>query len=128
MLLCNQRQQLLDHLFYLNIFEQKSFSVSHLGLSHRLSIVIAYVIFLFALISTVMVLVPIVGRQLSLLLAEFPTILGKLQTLMIALPEQYSDYITAEQFQILVIFFKKKLRKVIMNYYVKSGASSLKID
>ncbi len=86
--------------------------LSHLGLSHRLSIVIAYVIFLFALISTVMVLVPIVGRQLSLLLAEFPSILAKLQALMIALPEQYSDYITAEQFQILWVRASEEVAKL----------------
>ncbi|MBL6893712.1 MAG: AI-2E family transporter [Porticoccaceae bacterium] len=86
--------------------------LSHLGLSHRLSIVIAYVIFLFALISTVMVLVPIVGRQLSLLLAEFPSILAKLQALMISLPEQYSDYITAEQFQILWVRASEEVAKL----------------
>jgi putative permease len=86
--------------------------LSHLGLSHRLSIVIAYVIFLFALISTVMVLVPIVGRQLSLLLAEFPSILAKLQALMIALPEQYSDYITAEQFQIIWVRASEEVAKL----------------
>ena len=86
--------------------------LSHLGLSHRLSIVIAYVIFLFTLISTVMVLVPIVGRQLSLLLAEFPSILAKLQALMIALPDQYSDYITAEQFQILWVRASEEVAKL----------------
>jgi putative permease len=53
-----------------------------------------------------------VGRQLSLLLAEFPSILAKLQALMIALPEQYSDYITAEQFQILWVRASEEVAKL----------------
>jgi putative permease len=86
--------------------------LSQMGLSNRLSISFAYIVFLFGLIATVMVLVPIVGRQLSLLLAEFPTLLGRFQALLIELPEQYSDYITAEQFQILWVRASEEVAKL----------------
>ena len=71
------------------------------GASHQLAVISAFVLFLMALIATLVGLVPIVGRQISLLLGEVPNMIGRSQTFLAGLPEQYGEYVTEAQFQLI---------------------------
>ena len=44
-------------------------------------------------------LIPIIGRQTSLLIGELPKMISGLRDLAVALPERYAEYVSPEQFQ-----------------------------
>ena len=71
------------------------------GVSEIAAIVGAYMLFIMLFISVLTVLIPIVGRQTSLLVAELPNMIGRLRDLLVTLPETYAEYISPEQFQII---------------------------
>jgi len=71
------------------------------GVSEIAAIIGAYMLFIMLFISVLTVLIPIVGRQTSLLVAELPNMIGRLRDLLVTLPETYAEYISPEQFQII---------------------------
>ncbi len=71
------------------------------GFSQTLAVTTTYLLFVLGFIAVLVVLIPIVGRQTSLLLGEVPNMVGQLRELLITLPETYSDYITPDQFQMI---------------------------
>lgn len=71
------------------------------GASQRMSVVVAFLLFLIGLVTILVGLIPIVGRQMTLLLREAPDILERLQVFLASLPERYEDYVTAEQFEMI---------------------------
>jgi putative permease len=97
--------------------------LQQMGASSRLSIFVAYFLFLCGLTAIIVVLVPIVGRQLSLLLGEVPVMFGRLQSLLVTLPEQYSDYITAEQIQVIWVRASEEIAKLAEQILTFSLAS-----
>ena len=72
------------------------------GVPLRLAITISFTLFFVGFVSVLVVLIPIVGRQTSLLIAELPNMLGRIRDLLITLPEKYAEYVSPEQFQIIV--------------------------
>jgi putative permease len=80
-----------------------------LGVGNRLAIFASYVLFLLGFVSVLMGLVPIVGRQMSLLLKELPNMVMQLKQLLSSLPEMVSDYISPEQLQIIVARISEEL-------------------
>ena len=75
----------------------------NIGISKNLAIVTTYIIFLVTLLSIAVWAAPIIGRQMSVLLSDVPEIVGQLQGLLKGLPDQFSEYITAEQFNLIWI-------------------------
>ena len=71
------------------------------GFSEGWAITTTYLLFVAGFIAVLIILIPSVGRQASLLLAELPNMVAKLRELAITLPETYGDYITPEQFQLI---------------------------
>ena len=71
------------------------------GVSSLLAIMSTYLLFVLGFISVLVIVIPLVGRQTSLLLNELPNMVSKIRELLITLPETYSDYITPEQFQVI---------------------------
>ncbi|MGB2375351.1 MAG: AI-2E family transporter, partial [Porticoccaceae bacterium] len=76
-------------------------SLRHRGLSESIAIIASYLLFIMLFISVFTVMIPIVGRQTSLLVAELPNMITRLRDLLVTLPETYADYISPEQFQII---------------------------
>ncbi len=72
------------------------------GVPLRLAITISFTLFFVGFVSVLVVLIPIVGRQTSLFIAELPNMLGRIRDLLITLPEKYAEYVSPEQFQIIV--------------------------
>ena len=71
------------------------------GFSRNGAIMTTYLTFVLLFISVLVVIIPIVGRQMSLLVAELPNMIGRLRELLVTLPETYAEYISPEQFQAL---------------------------
>jgi putative permease len=71
------------------------------GFAQVMAVTTTYLLFVLGFIAVLIIVIPIVGRQTSLLLSEVPNMVGKLRELLITLPEKYSDYITPDQFQMI---------------------------
>ena len=72
-----------------------------IGASRMLAISVAYVVFILMMLSLVIGVAPLIGRQTSVLVGETPAMLAQLQHVLAGLPEKYADYITAEQFNLI---------------------------
>jgi len=83
------------------------------GLSKTLSFAFAYAIFMLVMLSVAIGAAPIIGRQTSVLLSELPLIVSQLQDLLKQLPERYSEYLTAEQVNIIWLRLSNELGGVI---------------
>ena len=77
-------------------------SLSRRGVSLGLAITIAFTLFFVGFVSVLVLLIPIVGRQTSLFIGELPNMLGRIRDLLVSLPEKYAEYVSPEQFQIIV--------------------------
>ena len=82
------------------------------GVSRRVSVLTSYILFLCGLVAIVIGIVPIVGRQLSLLLGEVPSMIGRSRDFLIDLPERYADYVTAEQFDLIWVRVSQEVANV----------------
>lgn len=72
------------------------------GFSKIVSVLSTYILFLVTFITVLVVLIPLIGRQTSLLLKELPNMVGQLKQLLSSLPEKAADYIGPEQIQLVV--------------------------
>ena len=77
-------------------------SLSRRGVPMGLAITIAFTLFFVGFVSVLVVLIPIVGRQTSLFVSELPNMLGRLREMLVSLPEKYAEYVSPEQFRIIV--------------------------
>jgi putative permease len=84
-------------------------SLQKYGLSKIPAVLTTYVLFLVAFITALIVLVPIVGRQTTLLLKELPNMVYQLKELFSSLPEKTAAYISPEQVQILIARMSEEL-------------------
>ncbi len=62
-----------------------------------------------AIILTFFVLLPLLSKQVSELLREMPSMLGKGQQLLLQLPEQYPDYVSAQQIEEVLTMARTEL-------------------
>jgi putative permease len=72
------------------------------GFSKLVAVLSTYILFLVTFITVLVVLIPIIGRQTSLLLKELPNMVGQLKQLLSSLPEKAAEYIGPEQIQLVV--------------------------
>ena len=73
-----------------------------LGMPRLLAVLIVFLLFLTALFFLLFGLVPIVSRQLSQLVQQFPNYIAQGQVLLKQLPESYPDLISAEQVELII--------------------------
>lgn len=67
------------------------------GISHLGAVIVAFLVLVGLLLTSIFVLFPLVWQQLSTLFNEFPGMLADWQKIMLALPEQYPQFISEEQ-------------------------------
>ena len=77
-------------------------SLQKYGLSKIVAVISTYILFLVTFITVLVVLIPIIGRQTSLLLKELPNMVSQLKILLSSLPEKAAEYIGPEQIQLVV--------------------------
>ncbi len=79
----------------------------NLGRTVAASIVTALMIA--AILLTLFVLLPLLSKQVSELFREMPNMLGKGQRLLLQLPEQYPDYVSARQIEEILTLARTEL-------------------
>lgn len=77
-------------------------SLQKYGFSKIVAVLSTYILFLVTFITVLVVLIPIIGRQTSLLLKELPNMVAQLKLLLSSLPEKAAEYISPEQIQLVV--------------------------
>lgn len=70
-----------------------------LGMSHKLSVWLIYLIFIGLFLAFILIVFPLVGVQVRNLINEFPLMLVRIQELLHLLPTMYPDFIDKEQVQ-----------------------------
>ncbi len=65
----------------------------------RAAVLIVFIFFMVSFMALLVILLPLVSRQVGQLLQQLPEMFAKGQSLLIQLPERYPDYITTEQIQ-----------------------------
>lgn len=82
------------------------------GVSAPMAMIITYSLFIVGFFSVLVGLIPLVGRQTSLFIAELPNMVGRIRELLVTLPEKYAEYVSPEQFQIIVARLSEELAKL----------------
>ena len=73
-----------------------------LGLSRMAAVIIVFLLFMATLLFLLFGLVPIVTRQLTQLVQQFPEYIARGQTLLRQLPENYPQLVSAEQVDVII--------------------------
>ena len=105
-------------------------NLQKLGFNRPVAVLTTYLLFLLGFISVLIGLIPIVGRQTSLLLSEVPNMLAKIKPLLTSLPEKFSDYIGPEQFQLIFVRGSEEvanLAEQLLSFSISSFPSLLAI-
>lgn len=97
--------------------------LENLRVPHVLAVIIAYFIFLGAVVTAFIGLLPLVWRQLGNLINELPTMLGNGQALLAKIPAQYHQYISANQLINIISGFRLELAKAGQFIFSVSVAS-----
>jgi len=84
----------------------------NIGLSKAVAVLSTYLLFLIAFITVLVGLVPIIGRQTSLLLKELPNMVVQLKEMLNTLPEKAAEYISPEQLQLLLARVSQELANI----------------
>ena len=85
--------------------------LSSMGVSHWLTITITYLVFVGVFFGVLVVLLPLVWQQLTNLFQELPTMLRKLQQLLLLLPQR-SEMFTEQQIRDWMALASKELGSV----------------
>ncbi|MCP4492227.1 MAG: AI-2E family transporter [Gammaproteobacteria bacterium] len=81
------------------LFEGLVMRLSQVNLNRTIAASIVTTIILAAIVLSLFVLLPLLSRQVSELIREMPTMIGKGQLLLSQLPDKYPDYVSVEQVQ-----------------------------
>ena len=84
-----------------------------LGISESFSVYVTFLLFLCALILLLIFVLPLLGKQMSLLVAELPNAASRVRDILSALPEQYGEYITKEQLELVMLSASEKIGSLV---------------
>lgn len=80
-------------------------------LPHWAAVTIVFIIFMGVFVLSLLVLFPVLIRQITSLFTELPSMIGHGQTLLMQLPERYPDFLSADQVQSFIQEFRRLVGK-----------------
>ena len=84
-----------------------------LGISESFSVYVTFLLFLCALILLLIFVLPLLGKQMSLLVSELPNAASRVRDILSDLPEQYGEYITKEQLELVMLSASEKIGSLV---------------
>ena len=96
------------------------------GVSNPVAIGGTYLLFVVGFLSVLVGLIPMIGRQTSLLVGELPSMILRLRDLAADLPERYAEYISPEQFQSIMARLSEeagRLAEQVLSFSISSFPS-----
>jgi putative permease len=91
------------------LFEGLVVRMGQINLNRTIAASFATAVILTAIVLTLFVLLPLLSRQVSELIRELPSMLGKGQQLLSQLPQQYPDFVSTQQVEELLIFVRTEI-------------------
>jgi len=91
------------------LFEGLVVRMGQFNLNRSIAASFATALILTAIVLTLFVLLPLLSRQLSELIREMPSMLGKGQQLLSQLPQQYPDFVSAQQVEEILTFMRTEV-------------------
>ena len=91
------------------LFEGLVVRMGQINLSRTIAASFATAVILTAIILTLFVLLPLLSQQVSELIRELPSMLGKGQQLLSQLPQQYPDFVSTQQVEEILIFLRTEV-------------------
>ena len=105
-------------------------NLQKLGFRPLTAVFSTYLLFLLGFISLLIVVIPIIIRQTSLLLGELPAMVIQLKELLTSFPEKLSAYIGPEQFQLILVRGSEEIAKLaeqLLSFSISSFPSLLAV-
>jgi len=91
------------------LFEGLMTRLNYINLNRTISASIVTTIILAAIVLALFVLLPLLSRQVSDLIREMPSMIGKGQLVLSELPDKYPDYVSVEQIQEVFTLIRTEL-------------------
>jgi len=91
------------------LFEGLVVRMGQINLNRTIAASFATAVILTAIVLTLFVLLPLLSRQVSELIRDLPSMLGKGQQLLSQLPQQYPDIVSTQQVEELLIFMRTEV-------------------
>jgi len=91
------------------LFEGLVVRMGQINLNRTIAASFATAVILTAIVLTLFVLLPLLSRQVSELIRELPTMLGKGQQLLSQLPQQYPDFVSTQQVEEILTFVRTEV-------------------
>jgi len=91
------------------LFEGLVVRMGQINLNRTIAASFATAVILTAIVLTLFVLLPLLSRQVSDLIRELPSMLGKGQQLLSQLPQQYPDFVSTQQVEELLTFVRTEV-------------------
>jgi len=91
------------------LFEGLVVRMGQINLNRTIAASFATAVILTAIVLTLFVLLPLLSRQVSDLIRELPSMLGKGQQLLSQLPQQYPDFVSTQQVEELLAFVRTEV-------------------
>jgi putative permease len=105
------------------LFEGLVVRMNQINLNRTVGASFATALMLAAIILTLFVLLPLLSRQVSELIRELPTMLAAGQKLLLRLPEQYPDFVSAQEVEGFLAFVRTEVTSLGQNVVSWSLAS-----
>ncbi|MAH73956.1 MAG: AI-2E family transporter [Cellvibrionales bacterium TMED49] len=97
--------------------------VCSFGISRSVAMSLSYIVFIVGMISLLVGFIPLVGRQMRVLVGETPSILANIQDIIASVPEKYADYVTVDQFNAISVRVTEELGEVAEQLFALSISS-----
>lgn len=91
------------------LFEGLVIRMGQINLNRTIAASFATAVILTAIVLTLFVLLPLLSRQVSELIRDLPSMLGKGQQLLSQLPQQYPDIVSTQQVEELLTFMRTEV-------------------
>jgi putative permease len=105
------------------LFEGLVVRMNHINLSRTVGASVATALMLTAIVLTLFVLLPLLSKQVSDLIRELPSMLGRGQLLLSQLPEKYPDFVSAQEVDEILTFVRTEISSFGQNVVTWSLAS-----
>jgi putative permease len=105
-------------------------NLQRLGFRRLTAVFTTYLLFLLGFISVLIVIIPIIVRQTSLLLRELPAMVVQLKELLTSFPEKFSAYIGPDQLQLILVRGSEEVAKLaeqLLSFSISSFPSLLAV-
>ena len=105
-------------------------NLQRLGFRRLTAVFTTYLLFLLGFISVLIIIIPIIVRQTSLLLRELPAMVVQLKELLTSFPEKFSAYIGPDQLQLILVRGSEEVAKLaeqLLSFSISSFPSLLAV-